>query len=250
MCDPVTIGSLALSAGGTMYNNRTQKKAASAQQKASNDALAASNSLRFAERGRQDAYAAKLKERFNTNLGEKSLDKQTAQIGDEQQRIEQVYNDNVQDATTNNALLSGMQNAGSNFDSAASKTLADSSADVRRRLNALSRLQSYGGSQRINDVARVDTNRDMGTIANNAGNSLSTNTRARNSALKNPAQVQSGDTLLGDVMMGAGQAGMFAGAAGWNPFGGAAPYKGIGTHIKGGGASIYSKPGSYVPLAF
>jgi len=250
MCDPVTIGSLALSAGGTMYNNRTQNKAAAASQRAQQDALSASNSLRDAERGRQDAFAAKSRARFEENLGKKTLESQETQLDGERQRVQTLYNENIPDATTNNSLLSGMQNAGTNFDTAAAKSLADSSADVRQRLNALARLQSYGGNQQKNDFDRVSTNRAQGTISNNAGNSLNTNSRARSSAMRHPAQVTSGSTLLGDVMMGAGQAGMFAGAAGYNPFGGAAPYKGIGTSINGGGASIYSKPGSYVPIAF
>jgi hypothetical protein len=255
MCDPVTIGSAVLTAAGTMYNSNTQKKAAKAQRNASNNALAASNQLRDAERGRQDAFAAKTRARFDENLGKKTLENQETQLDSERQRVETLYNENIPDATTNNSLLSGQQNAGANFDTAAAKSLADSSADTRRRLNALARLQSYGGSQQLNDFARISTNRDIGTTANNAGNSLATNSRARNSAMRNPAQVTSGSTTLGDIMMGAGQAGMFAGAAGWNPFGGAstgAAGLGSGTNFNGGGISVYSpmKPSSFTPIAF
>ena len=144
-----------------------------------------------------------------------------------------------------------MQNAGENFDTAAAKTLADTSADVRRRVNALARLQSYGGNQQLNDFARVSTNRDQGTISNNAGNSLSTNTQARNAALNHPAQVRSGSTLLGDVMMGAGQAGMFAGAAGWTPFGSGAgwnPFSSAASSVGTPGASTLSP--QYRTIAF
>ena len=251
MCDPVTIGNMALTAAGTIYNNDTQERAARASQRAQQDALAAANKLRDAERNRQDAFATKSRARFEQNLTNKTLETQEAQIANERRRAEQLYSENIPDATTNNSLLSGMQNAGENFDTAAAKTPADTSADVRRRVNALARLESYGGNQQLNDFARVSTNRDQGTISNNAGNSLSTNTQARNAALNHAAQVRSGSTLLGDVMVGAGQAGMFAGAAGWTPFGSGAgwnPFSSAASSVGTPGASTLSP--QYRTIAF
>jgi len=211
---------MALTAAGTMYNNNVQKKAAKAQMKANQDARSAANRLRLAEFERQDALKKQSFDRLDENIEHKTRESQDEQLDAERQRVETLYNENIQDATTNNLLLTGMQNAGTNFQEAAAKKLADTSADTRRRLNALARLQSYGGSKRQNQYATVDTNRDIGTVNNFRRGSLSTTNAGRQAILNNPAQVQSGSTLLGDIMIGAGTVGSFAGGAGWNPFGG------------------------------
>ena len=255
MCEPTTImmAGMALSAAGTMYNNNTQKKTVKAQMAAKNDALAASNILRTAELERQDAMGQQATDRFDENLNTRTVDTQQQRLDDEKMRLETLYNENIPQQSANDAMITGQQNAGKNFDAAQAKSLADTSADTRRRLNALARLQSYGGQNKQNQYDNASTNRGIDTINNFRRGSMSAANLGRQAIINNPTQVTPGSTTLGDIMMGAGQAATFAGAAGWSPsfgLGGGAPGP-TTSFINGGGYSAFAPmKGSYTPIVF
>jgi len=217
MCDPVTIAGMALSAAGSMMNNRTQQKYQKAQITANRQASDAARQLREAEFQRQDALKQKAFAGLQDNIDAHILDTQEDQMSGEEDRVKQIFEENIPAADTNNALLSGQQNAGTNFDDAAAKTLADSSEQTRKRLNAFARLQSFGGSRDANMFRHQGTNRIIGTQGGLRASSLGATQAGQGAVLNNPAYVASGSTTLGDVMMDGGKALGYAGGQGWKP---------------------------------
>jgi len=256
MCNETLIG-MAMAGTGAMMNSRSQAAVIKKQNASSSAAFEASDILRVAELERQDALGEQSKDVWRENLETKSVANQIDQQDAERQRVEQLYTENIADATTNNALLSGQQNAGTNFQEVAARTLAEVSRDTRQRLNALARLHSYGGSDKLNEYAAVNTNRGIGTINNYRQGSLGATNLGRRAILNSPGQVTPGDTFVGDALQGGGSALAFAGGTGqeivwpweFDPFGRKLPGRAGGVGTYGVDSRFTSTPTTPAPPA-
>jgi hypothetical protein len=154
MCDPLTLGSLAIGAAGTAANSIGQAKAAKKQ----NEEYAAWANLqrenRAAENVRQQDYNAQAEAALNQGIADVSGENQNAIQDAEQARLEKALagesdtnTAEQNDAqTVADAAISGGQYGGDVYQADFAKQLSDSIASAKDRIKALATVQSFGDS--------------------------------------------------------------------------------------------------------
>lgn len=224
MCEPISMSSLAMAAvsagisaaatGASAYMNQQN---VNAQNRANEQWRQYQEQQRREEQARQEEQRKAADAARTQTLGDMSADKQMEAQATEEDRLKQIYGEDqsYNNADTNAALLSGQQNGGEAFKADLAARVSKASTEARKRIEALARINSYGGSY------GGLTNRNAETIgqgdqyiqlANNIRQgSLSTYGLAKNVA---PTQINGGtDYFSGIASAAAGFAGKAAGNA-------------------------------------
>jgi hypothetical protein len=151
MCDPLsiaivgTVGSLAASGYG-MY----QQSQAIQDQNAANDQWRRwQEQQRLLAQQKDEELRRKADAARNGSLEKLGADKQKKAQTAESARLSEYYDDgntSVNTATINDALLSGQQDGGEEFQTDVAKRLNNAAQEARARIKALADINSYGGS--------------------------------------------------------------------------------------------------------
>jgi hypothetical protein len=242
MCDPVSIGSAALTGIGTLMNMQAQGDYVKRQNAANEDAAAFSRSKRTAENARQDEMARQSRAAVSGEEDRNTLEAQQASLDQERARRETSYAANVPAAADpNRVALLPSQGTDQVVKGQAEKDLADFLGRARGQIAARARLEAFGGLQNRNDLATALAN---SSITQNAGLRRASMALADQETNIPAARVGAPDTTLGTVLSTLGGIGMYAGGKGFNPFGGGGgPSKGAEFTARSTGLS--NAPGGF-----
>lgn len=209
--------SAAVSAGATGVSAYMNNQNINAQNRANDQWRQYQEQQRREEQARQEEQRKNADAARTQTLGDMTADKQMEAQATEEDRLKQIYGEDqsYNNADTNAALLSGQQNGGEAFKADLAERVSKASTEARKRIEALARINSYGGSfgGLANRNAEVLGRGDQYIqLANNIRQgSLSTYGLAKNVA---PMQLTpSTDYASGIAGATAGLAGKFAGNA-------------------------------------
>jgi hypothetical protein len=159
MCDPLTLGSLAIGAAGTAANAVGQAGAARKQEDEYNKWAQYQSQTRNQEKIRQEAMRQKAEASQAAGLQSVSAEAQGKAQADEAERLKALTSGQgpvtptadpsarpIPTAESDKGMLSGQQYGGEVFQSDLAKKLSDAAASVKQRLGALATVNSYGGS--------------------------------------------------------------------------------------------------------
>jgi hypothetical protein len=156
LCDPLTLGSLAIGAAGTAANSIGQAKAAKQQESAYNDWAVQQKTIRDAENARQEQMRQQAEVSRQQGVQAVSADQQKAAQATEAERLTKLTTGQgdvkptadpaAPVATADKGMLSGQQYGGDVFQSDLARKLADAAASAKQRIGALATVNSYGGS--------------------------------------------------------------------------------------------------------
>lgn len=155
MCDPLTLGALAIGAAGTAANSIGQQKAARKQEEAYNQWATNQKQIRAQENVRQDELRGKAEAAQQKGVADISADAQAKAQAEEQARLAALLSEQgavtptgtpTAPAAVADAALSGQQYGGEVFQSDLARGIADAAASAKQRIGALATVQSYGGS--------------------------------------------------------------------------------------------------------
>lgn len=155
MCDPLTLGALAVGAAGTAANSVGQAKAARKQEEAYNQWAANQKKIRANENVRQDELRGQAQASQQQGVADISADAQAKAQAEEQARLAALLSEQgavkptgtpTAPAAVADAALSGQQYGGEVFQSDLARGIADAAASAKQRIGALATVQSYGGS--------------------------------------------------------------------------------------------------------
>lgn len=155
MCEPISWSSLAMaavsagvSAAATGASAYMQKSQMDAQNAANDQWRKYQENARREEQARQEAQRQKADAARTDTLGQMTPEAQLEAQAAEEGRLKSAYAEgtNYNNADTNAALLSGQQNGGESFKADYAARLSKASVDARKRIEALARINSFGGS--------------------------------------------------------------------------------------------------------
>ncbi len=155
MCDPLTLGTLAIGAAGTAANAVGQASAAKKQEAAYNAWAENQKQIRAAENVRQEDLRKKAETSQQQGVADISAANQKAAQDAEAQRLVDLYSgkgsatpaaDPSLPTSVADPKLSGMDTGGEVFQTDLAKKLSDAAASAKQRIGALATINSYGGS--------------------------------------------------------------------------------------------------------
>jgi hypothetical protein len=235
MCDIAGIIGAVASIAGAAMQAQAQAAFQSAQNQANKDAYEISKKAREDELARQAQYeqeAASYWDQTATALDKTGYEADQQAAQDE---FMQTFDDQVS-TQPEGQLLSGQQFANDTIKQEIAARSSVAAADARRRVEALSKLASYGTADATRGLA-IGGNADLLTTLNGIRRgSLGVSQFEQNIS---PAQVYMGNTLFADVLSGAG--GIISSKSGSGGSGVSATGSGTGTVGVGasGAGSIY-----------
>jgi len=153
MCDPLTLGSLAIGAAGTAANSIGQAKAQRKQEEEYNAWAAMQKQNRLQENVRQQGLREQATAAQQKGVEDVSLANQAALQDAEQKRLEAVLagEDAAAVPGANTPVDPGAPVAtpygGDVYESDFAKQLSDAMASAKKRIGALATVQSYGDSR-------------------------------------------------------------------------------------------------------
>lgn len=170
MCDPLTLGALAVGTAGTVANTMGQQSALQKQEDEYNQWAELQRTNRAAETARQEEYRQSADAARQKGVEEISAENQKAQQAAEEERLKAYLAGEAQTSTPNpdteaatsvaDARLTGTTGGGDVFQSDLAKQLSDATASAKQRIGALARVQSYGGSEKglgtVNPLAQAE----------------------------------------------------------------------------------------------
>lgn len=148
MCEPITLASLAVAAGGAAYQASQASELNSKQEQANNEWMAYQRKIREDENARQEEMRKKAEVARTGQLDTLTPDAQTTTQTVESDRL---YGDMAAGTPTTAAnigdrLLSGQAQGGQNFQEDVASKVSNASKAARDRIRALADIQSYGNS--------------------------------------------------------------------------------------------------------
>jgi hypothetical protein len=155
MCDPLTIGALAIGAAGTAANSIGQAKAMKKQESEYNSWAAYQNKIRGQENIRQEDLRKQAETARQQGVQDISAENQQKEQTDEQARLAKLMSGegDLQPApnptvplSAADPKLSGSSGGGEVFQSDLARKLSDAAASAKQRIGALATVNSYGGS--------------------------------------------------------------------------------------------------------
>lgn len=224
MCDPVTLGTLALSAAGAAVNGY---EAHQNQVNTTNARNAATN----AELARQKAYQATSAGAFNSAMGTFAPQSQATGLAGQQRTAADAFRNNAPTAAMVGHIGTGSGPAITGTDESnrvASVFGANAAKDA-----SLGALTGYTGQNLANNSNLTDLNQGLNTTANFAGQSANISQKEGAAAAGNAARTPSG---LGDLLSFGGQL-LGSGRLPMPSFGGAAAP--VSTAFYGGMSPIH-----------
>ena len=184
MCDPIGAIGLAFSIGMQLSNMAAQRDLASKQQAANDAWLAYQRRKAKEENARQERLRMESERTRQEGMAKLQPDEQMAAREKEQGRLEGALLEGkpvdvteAEGRTIGDQLISGYGDMKSNVQDYYARGLANATRDARARVQALSAIQSYGGSQfgmanRANDIfgdiesaIRFSANQRRGSLA-------------------------------------------------------------------------------------
>lgn len=235
MCEPISIStstalaaaSLAATVGGSIMQMQSQNKAQKAQQRANDEAAALNaaqrtraETARRTELERQDKYRSEAEGLYDKAREKQTPEEQQALLDKLAQENEATYR-NASDLTRDPNAVAMPVGMGDNqvIKDEATRRLAASARTARSKLAAQAVLDAFGGLNRTNQVGRVRTNQGLSMVQDLRAASARAGQQEQDMVAVDPRQVGPGSSLLGDVLVGAGQFGSYAAGSGFNPFG-------------------------------
>jgi hypothetical protein len=155
MCDPLTLGALAIGAAGTAANSIGQAKAMKKQEKEYNAWASYQKQIRGQENVRQEDLRKQAETSRQQGVQAISAEQQQAAQAAEQERLAALMTGEGDLQPTPNPTvplsvadptLSGSSGGGEVFQSDLAKKLSDAAASAKQRIGALATVNSYGGS--------------------------------------------------------------------------------------------------------
>lgn len=152
MCEPFTIAAVTTlgSLAATAVGSAQQQRAAASQNRANQYWRDYQEKQRKAEQGRQDELRLKAEQARANTVDQMGAEEQGKAQAAEEERLKGIYNQNPTVPQNTDdlqpVLLSGQENGGQVFKDDVASRLAQASVDARKRIGALARINSYGGS--------------------------------------------------------------------------------------------------------
>jgi len=155
MCDPLSLGMLAIGVAGTAANSIGQMNAAKKQEEAYNTWAAQQKTNRANENLRQQEFREGAEAARQQGVADLDADNQKKVQAEEEARLASLYSEEgtiTAPATgtapsASDAALAGQQAAGGQvFQDDLARGLADAAASAKQRIGALATVNSYGGS--------------------------------------------------------------------------------------------------------
>lgn len=206
MCDPVTIGAVALSAAGAGVNayetNQNQSRMIDAR-----------NNATQAELGRQKGFQAKSNEIFGKSVDGFAPTTQAANLADNQQTVASSFQGNAPTAQTVGSITSGT--APAVVGAAETKKIGDILGLGTASNTARGNLAGYSQNQFNNKINLNDTNRNLDLNTDLSKTSAGVGKLEQDANYKNAFRPNSG---VGDILQLGGQLGAYGAGRGWfNP---------------------------------
>jgi hypothetical protein len=225
MCDPITLGTLAIGAAGTAVNVVGKANAAKQQKNEYNNWVAYQDKHRKLEEQRQEGMRAKAAAAADQATDTVGAENQADVQAEEEARLRDAYAQDsglapTSDAPVSNAdsaILSGQQSGGEVFQTDMARALSDATASASKRLGALATMRSYGGSSgglgTVMPIAQQAAGADINQQNNFRRGSLNAYQFAQ---AVEPVQVSYSNPVadIAQSFLGAGMAGMGKAAAG------------------------------------
>jgi hypothetical protein len=152
MCDPLTLGALAVGAAGTAANTIGQASAQKKQESEYNRWAETQKKNRAAENVRQEGLRGQAETARQQGLADISAENQSKLQQDEAARQAAMLNEETGPTSTTappqaiaDAALSGSEYGGDVFKTDLTRGLADAAASAKARIGALGAVQSFGG---------------------------------------------------------------------------------------------------------
>lgn len=200
MCDPVTIGALALSAAGSGINayetNKTQGKM-----------IAARNEATTRELGRQHEFQAKSGETFKKSVDQFMPEQQETALTQAQTRATDQFNANA--PVSVGGISSG--NGPQIVKDTENKTIADAFSKIGNQNAAFGKLAGWDQRAFDNNVGLNANGRDLNINSDLARTSAGVNRLEQDAATRNAFKPNSG---IGDLLKFAGSVGAYSGGQG------------------------------------
>jgi len=212
MCDPVSIGAIALSAAGAGVNAYETNKNQSSM-------IEARNAATQAELGRQKGYQAKSNEIFGKSVDGFAPATQSANLANNQQTVASAFQGNAPTAQSVGSISSGT--APSVVKTAEATKVGDILNLGKASNTARGNLFGYSQNQFNNKLNLNDTNRNLDLNTDLSKTSAGVGKLEQDANYKNAFRPNSG---VGDIMQLAGSFGAYSGGRGGG-FG--APVKGM-----------------------
>lgn len=213
MCDPLTIAGLAVTAVSAVG----QAEAASSQRREISRREDEARRLAAAERVRQDALRRRAEEKISEGLNSQKQQSQEKFLENEQSRLEEVLTDGKSEKQTTQASIADValtsQDRGSKrFKNDLAAKISEASAEARKRIGALARVQSFGNLGAAQGQISGDLNTELGLINNFRRGGLATLGAGQRELARAPLPQSNGlaETIggLGSLSLAAGQAGL------------------------------------------
>ncbi len=209
MCDPMTIGSLAVGAAGSGVNayetNRTQKAMTNAR-----------NAATAAELERQRAFQATSGAEFDKAVGNFSADNQAQRLTNEQTRVGDAFQQNAPTAEMVGSI--GTTGAPRVVQAEETRTLGDSFTKGAQRNQNAAKLAGWDQRAFGNKLDLNQSGRNIDLTSDFAKTSAAVGGLEQNAAYKNAFRPNSG---IGDLLSFAGQVGGYQAGKGMKlPIGG------------------------------
>lgn len=209
MCDPVTIGSLAVGAAGSIYKGQ---EAANTQ----NDMVSARNAATQAELGRSKAYGEESRGTFDKSLNIFDPNAQATRLSTNQGAAGSFINSNGVAPANVGTISTGSAPAA--VGAAETQKLGDVFSRIGMRNTAHGKLAGYDQTMFDNNVDLNNNARKIDSVGDFAKVSSGVNKTEQDNAYRNAYRNPS---PIGDILQTAGQVGAFYGGKGFSPFGGA-----------------------------
>lgn len=210
MCDPISIGSLALGAIGSGISAYERNKTNSSMIKARNAAT-------LAELQRQREYNARTQAEFGKSMDLFNPNNQAERLTTEQNNVADLFQRTAPTAEATGSISTG--NAPRVVADTEGKEIADVFGRNLNEGNALSKVAGYDQRFFNNNVDLNKNARNIDLIGDFAKTSAAVSGVEQRAAYNNAFRPPSG---IGDLLSFAGSVGGFKAGQGWNPFGGSA----------------------------
>lgn len=205
MCDPVSIGSALLTAGGIGYNAYNEQQYVDQQNQVNKEAFQMSRDARLAEKSRQADFQAEADEGWENTLDQLTVDQDTQDRAAEEMDFMSDYDALPSLDGGDGAWLTGQDQASDLVRSTVAAQTNKAAAEARARVQALAKLTGYDGADG-NRMDALTSNQDfLSTLNGLRRGSMAVANQEQNIA---PAQVNQGPSYIGDIMTGAGNMGL------------------------------------------
>jgi hypothetical protein len=233
MCDPLTIGALAIGAAGTAANSIGQAKAMKKQESEYNQWAQYQKNIRAQENVRQEGLRGEAEAARQKGVQDISAESQAAAQTEEQARLQSLLagegavtptpTATIPTSVADSALLSGSGGGGEVFQTDLAKKLSDAASSAKQRIGALATVGSYGGTWgglgTRNPLEQREAESGIGMANEKRRGSLSAYGTERN---VDPAQISYSNPIadVASQFLGVGMSGLGGAMAGGGGLGG------------------------------